>query len=295
MRLKAFARARGRNVDMKNSFGNSLVVTLFGESHGPAVGAVLDGLAPGIEIDEDYSAEQLSLRRPEAKYGTARREKDGFSVLSGVFEGRTTGTPLTIVIENGNKNSADYEAIREIARPGHADYAAFCKYHGYEDYRGGGHFSGRLTAALVAAGAIARRALRKKNILIATHILSLGGVGDLPFEDEKDAFSVENTAFPVLDGSAKKKMKETILECAADGDSVGGVCESMIVGLPAGVGVLKWLLAALAGEYEMKRMLGPLTYSVSILLTFGVSLLVGRMVARKNKKIDMVEALKNAE
>ena len=142
---------------MKNTFGTSVAVTIFGESHGAAVGAVVDGLAPGIKIDEDFIRTRLELRKPYGSISTPRREKDDFQIVSGVFEGKTTGTPVCILIPNTSQNSKDYEADRPLARPGHADYTAYVKYHGHEDYRGGGHFSGRVTAALVAAGAICRQ------------------------------------------------------------------------------------------------------------------------------------------
>ena len=143
---------------MKNTFGSALSVTLFGESHGPCVGALLDGLAPGIGVDEDFIAHQLTLRRPADSLSTARREPDRFVIESGLYGGKTTGTPLCIRIPNETQHSQDYEFYGK-ARPGHADYAAYAKYHGFEDPRGGGHFSGRITAALVAAGAIALGAL----------------------------------------------------------------------------------------------------------------------------------------
>ena len=135
---------------MKNTFGQSVTLTLFGESHGPAVGAVLDGLAPGLTVDEAFISRQLARRRPTTAMDTARREADHYQILSGVFQGRTTGTPLAIVIPNENTRSGDY--TYGLARPSHADYAAYCKYHGYEDWRGGGHFFGRVTAALGAGG-----------------------------------------------------------------------------------------------------------------------------------------------
>ena len=138
---------------MKNTFGNSLSVTLWGESHGESIGAVLDGLAPGIKVDLDYIAEKLTLRRPSGSISTARQETDPINIESGVFNGYTTGTPLTIRIPNGDTRSKDYSATRFLARPSHADYTAHEKYHGFEDFRGGGHFSGRITAGIVAAGA----------------------------------------------------------------------------------------------------------------------------------------------
>ena len=168
---------------MKNTFGNSVAVTLFGESHGEYIGAVIDGLSSGIEVDKDYINHMLFLRRPDGKISTPRKEKDDFSIISGVVNGRTTGTPVTILIPNENFNSSDYVDIRTVARPSHADYTAQCKYHGFQDPRGGGHFSGRITAALVAAGAVCKSALEKKGVYIGTHVKKCGGVSDYDFND----------------------------------------------------------------------------------------------------------------
>ena len=224
---------------MKNTFGNALSVTIFGESHGAAIGAVIDGLAPGLAVDEDFIRHQLSLRRPAGRISTARREADEFQILSGVYEGRTTGTPLCIVIPNADTKSGDYQT--EIARPGHADYTAKCKYHGYQDARGGGHFSGRVTAALVAAGAILIPALKGKGITIGTHVARCAGVNDAPFafdESELKAqlLDLNEIPFAVLDASAGEQMQASIDAARAEGDSVGGVLETAIVGLPAGIG-----------------------------------------------------------
>ncbi len=222
---------------MKNTFGSNLTLTLFGESHGPAIGAVLDGLAPGMDVDEAFIASQLTLRRPAGKIGTARREEDRFQILSGVFQGKTTGTPLTILIPNESQHSGDYEETRFLARPGHADYTAWCKYHGFEDYRGGGHFSGRVTAALVAAGAILLSALNKKGIRIGTHILRCAGIQDRPFGDlEADLKALGAMEFAALDETAGLAMRRAIETAGEAGDSVGGVLETAVTGLPAGLG-----------------------------------------------------------
>ena len=224
---------------MKNTFGNSISLTLFGESHGEMIGAVLDGLAPGIHIDEEEIASYLALRRPSGSISTPRVERDNFKIVSGVFEGYTTGTPLTILIPNENTRSCDYEKTAKLPRPGHADFTADQKYHGYEDYRGGGHFSGRITAPIVAAGAILLSALKSKGILIGSHILSLGDVCDRPFDEtctEADIELVANSQFSVLDESVKGKMIEAINEARSNGDSVGGVLETLVIGVPAGVG-----------------------------------------------------------
>ena len=220
---------------MKNTFGSSIALTLFGESHGPFIGAVLDGLAAGLRVDEDFIRAQLGLRRPSGKISTARVEEDEFSIVSGVFNGMTTGSPLTILIPNANTRSGDYQ--RGPARPGHADYTAFVKYHGFEDYRGGGHFSGRVTAALVAAGAILIGALRAKGIYIGTHIASCSGVADRELGDlAEDIASLNSKSFAVLDDSRGEKMREAIEAAAAEGDSVGGVLRTAVIGIPAGVG-----------------------------------------------------------
>ena len=222
---------------MKNSFGNSVVLTLFGESHGVAIGAVLDGFAPGIAVDEAFIAAQMRKRQGIAAISTPRREADKVRILSGVFEGKTTGTPIAFLIENEVQHSADYEKDRFLARPSHADYAAFMKYHGAEDYRGGGHFSGRLTAPIVAAGALAIAALKQKGICIGTHIAACAGIRDSAFSDyHAQIAALEQVEMPVLNPEAGEKMVAAIALARSEGDSVGGVLETAVTGFPAGVG-----------------------------------------------------------
>ena len=222
---------------MKNTFGNNISITLFGESHGEAIGAVLDGIAPGIELDLDFIKNQLSLRRPIGNISTPRVENDNFKIISGVFNGKTTGSPICIVIPNENTISKDYSNNRGKARPGHADFTAFSKYNGFEDYRGGGHFSGRITAAIVTAGSILISALNKKGIIIGTHIYSLSGIEDRKFINIKeDIISLNSKEFSVLDDNKSSVMKEKILKARESGNSVGGVLETAVIGLPAGVG-----------------------------------------------------------
>ncbi|MDD6969014.1 MAG: chorismate synthase [Treponema sp.] len=222
---------------MKNTLGENFCVTIFGESHGPYIGVVLDGIAPGIDVNKDFINHQLDLRRPSGKISTKRVETDEFILASGVFNDKTTGTPLTILIPNSVQHSKDYEKTATLARPGHADYTANVKYHGFQDFRGGGHFSGRITAALVAAGGIIIPELEKKGIKIGTHIKSLGGIKDRNFEDyQKDIDFLGGTNFPVLDPNKSEQMKTLAEKIAAEGDSVGGVLESVILGMPAGVG-----------------------------------------------------------
>ena len=222
---------------MKNSFGNNITVTLFGESHGEAIGCVIDGLAPGIVIDEAAIDAALAQRRGEASISTARREGDAVSFLSGVKDGVTEGTPVCLVIKNECAKRDDYSALAATPRPSHADYAAECKYHGYQDASGGGHFSGRLTAPIVAAGAIIAGALKERGIYIGTHVLSLGGVRDRDFSDLcKDIEALDGRAFPVLDEAAALRMRAAIAEARAEGDSIGGVLECAVIGMPEGVG-----------------------------------------------------------
>ncbi|MBQ3866437.1 MAG: chorismate synthase [Clostridia bacterium] len=222
---------------MKNTFGSALTLTIFGESHGPAVGCVLDGLAPGMDVDEGEIRRALTLRRPFGAVSTGRVEDDPFVIESGVFRGRTTGTPLTILIPNGNVRSSDYDALASLARPGHADLTAEARYRGFQDRRGGGHFSGRVTAALAAAGGILLPALRKKGVAVITHIREIAGIEDRPFGDiAADGALLSDKKFAVLDEAAGEKMQAAILAARADGDSVGGILETAVTGMPAGVG-----------------------------------------------------------
>jgi len=222
---------------MKNSLGENLTVTIFGESHGPYIGVVLDGLAPGIPVDKAFINHQLDLRRPSGKISTARVEADEYVLASGVFNDKTTGTPLAVLIPNQVQHSKDYEKTAMLPRPGHADYTANVKYHGFQDYRGGGHFSGRITAALVAAGGIVIPELERKGIKIGTHIQSLGGIKDRDFEDyDKDIAALGQTNFAVLDADKAAQMKSKAEDVARQGDSIGGVLETVVTGMPAGVG-----------------------------------------------------------
>lgn len=222
---------------MKNTFGNSVAVTIFGESHGEYIGAVIDGLAPGIDVNEDYINHMLFLRRPDGKISTPRKEKDEFKIVSGVINNKTTGTPITILIPNENVKSGDYSEIKTVARPSHADYTAECKYHGFQDSRGGGHFSGRITAALVAAGSICKYALEQKGIYIGTHVKKCAGISDREFSGLLcDIKELNQKTFAVLDSARIEEMTNAIIEASSDGDSVGGVLETAICGMPEGVG-----------------------------------------------------------
>lgn len=220
---------------MKNTFGQSISLTVFGESHGAGVGVVLDGLCSGLDVNDASIKTALSRRAPSTSTDTARRERDAYQILSGVFNGKTTGTPICIFIPNENTDSKAYEY--GIARPSHADYAAFCKYGGYEDYRGGGHFSGRVTAGIVATGAILKDALKGLGISIGTHILECANVRDNEFNDiQNEVLSLDCAKFPVLNEDKAKEMIACVEQAKANLDSVGGITQTAIVGLPAGVG-----------------------------------------------------------
>lgn len=224
---------------MKNTFGNNITVTLFGESHGECIGVVMDGLPAGLEIDLDKLAWEMEKRKAKGSLSTKRHEADQVQIVSGFFEGKTTGTPLTILIANNNTRSQDYAALKYRLRPGHADLAAFEKYGGYQDYRGGGHFSGRLTAPIVAAGAICRQILESKGVKLATHITQLHGITDDNFDETKLSVQMDELnqkEFPVLSETAGSLMKSEIEQAAVNLDSVGGVLQTIVTGFPAGVG-----------------------------------------------------------
>lgn len=226
---------------MKNSIGKNLTITIFGESHGKEIGVVIDGLAPGISLDLDFINHQLDLRKPKGKISTQRQEKDQLNIVSGYFNGFTTGTPLCIIFENSNNNSSHYSDIKDIMRPAHADYTGIKKYLGYNDYRGGGHFSGRLTAPIVAAGAIALQILNHKNIFIGTHIAELGNIQDTPFSNNELSIKEEinflsSRYFPTISHEIGEKMENHIASIASEKDSIGGILDSVIINLPIGIG-----------------------------------------------------------
>ncbi len=212
--------------------------TIFGESHGPAIGVVLEGVPAGVALDLEVIQAQLDRRAPgKDPTATARKESDLINIISGFFEGRTTGAPLTMVIRNSDQHSSDYEAIRYTPRPSHGDYAGFIASKGALDYRGGGHFSGRLTAPLVAAGAVARQLLAEKNIWVGAHISAVYGIlDDSALQDPEPLKALGDKSFPVLNEEKGEEMRQAILEAKADQDSVGGAIECAVVGLPAGLG-----------------------------------------------------------
>ncbi|GAB6149686.1 chorismate synthase [Clostridium novyi] len=226
---------------MSGVWGNKIKYSIFGESHGKAIGITIDGLQSGIEIDLDEVNKEMRRRAPgRNKLSTARAEKDEFEILSGIFNGKTTGTPICAIIRNSDKHSKDYEKTKNLMRPGHADYTGFVKYDGFNDYRGGGHFSGRLTAPIVFAGAIAKQVLAKNNILVGSHIKSIGNIEEEyfnPIDIKEDTLkTLKNKEFATIDDSKGKLMQEEILKAKEDMNSVGGVIECAILNLPSGIG-----------------------------------------------------------
>lgn len=210
---------------------------IFGESHGPAIGVTLTGVPAGLELDMDAIAREMARRAPgRSALSTARREDDQPEILSGVFGGKTTGAPLCAVIANTDTRSQDYTRTKDLARPGHADYPARVRYQGYNDYRGGGHFSGRLTAPLVFAGAVAKQILAWREVFVGAHISSVYGISDQLLEDWDSLRAVADKDFPVLDDRAGEQMRQAILEAKDEQDSVGGAIECAVFGLPAGLG-----------------------------------------------------------
>ncbi len=227
---------------MSSIWGNKLKISIFGESHGEGIGVTIDGFPSGYDVDLDFINIQMNRRRPgKSKLSTARSEKDKLNILSGIFKGKTTGSPICCIIYNEDKKSNDYDKIKNLPRPGHSDYTASVKYSGYNDYRGGGHFSGRLTAPLVFAGALCMSMLQKNySIFVASHIQKIHGI-----EDEKPKLShinkeylekLSSMDFPVLSIEQGEIMQNEIL-CAKDKlDSVGGIVETFVINMPVGIG-----------------------------------------------------------
>ena len=225
---------------MSSEFGNILRVSVFGQSHGKAVGVVVDGLPAGEAIDLEELQRFLDRRRPgTGPLSTARKETDVPEFLSGLEGGKTCGAPLCAVIKNADQHSKDYGELADKPRPGHADFTAWAKWGGHADMRGGGHFSGRLTAPLCVAGGIAKQILARRGIFVGAHLASVAGICDRPFPLYPTAALFSEIAakpFPVLDGEAGERMRAAILDAKNDLDSVGGVIECAATGLPPGLG-----------------------------------------------------------
>ena len=218
---------------MSSSYGENLRIHIFGESHGPAVGVTVEGIPAGERVDLEELQRFLDRRAPgRSAWSTPRKEADIPKFLSGLREGRTCGTPLTAILKSANTRSGDYDALRDVPRPGHADYTAWVKYGESRDSRGGGHFSGRLTAPLCVAGGICLQLLAREGITVLSRIAAIGGIRD---EWELTASTAEKP-FPTVSDSAGEAMRSAIAAARAEGDSLGGVIECAVLGLPAGLG-----------------------------------------------------------
>ena len=225
---------------MSSEFGHLLKISVFGQSHGTAIGVVVDGLPAGEAVDLTELQAFLDRRKPgKNPLSTARKEADAPTFLSGLENGMTRGAPLCAVIQNGDQHSGDYAGLTDTPRPGHADYTAGIKWGGHADMRGGGHFSGRLTAPLCIAGGIAKQILARRDVFVGAHLKEVAGIPDAPFPLRPSAElfqEVAAKAFPVLDDGAGERMRAAILAAREDLDSVGGIVECAATGLPAGLG-----------------------------------------------------------
>ena len=226
---------------MSGIYGMNIKMSIYGESHGNAVGVVLDGLPPGLALDEEAIASEMARRAPgQSALTTARKESDAVEIQSGFFNGFTTGTPLCARIANSDQHSKDYSILKDKMRPGHGDYAGNVRYQGYNDYRGGGHFSARLTAPLVFAGAVAKQALAQYGITVGAHILRIHDIVEPSFnplgESEATLKAIDSKAFPVINDAIGAQMQNCILTAKGVLNSVGGVIELMAINLPAGLG-----------------------------------------------------------
>jgi chorismate synthase len=221
-----------------NSIGKEFVVTTFGESHGKYVGVVVDGCPAGLKLSEEDFQAELDRRIPaQPKIVSARVEKDVAKILSGVFNGFTTGAPIALMVENKETDSSDYEAIKDLPRPGHSDYPARVKYGGFNDYRGGGRFSGRVTVALIMAGAVAKKLLSRFDIDVLAYTSAIGQVkADKKFSPEEIRKNKYAAATRCPDLACGEKMEEAIVNARKEGDSLGGIIECLALGMPVGVG-----------------------------------------------------------
>jgi chorismate synthase len=226
---------------MSGIWGSNIKVSIFGESHGNAIGITISGLTPGLELNMDNILREMKRRAPGRNdLATTRKEDDIPEILSGVFEGNTTGAPLCAIIRNNDTRSKDYGNLKNFMRPGHGDYPGKVKYKGFNDYRGGGQFSGRITAPLVFAGAICKQYLEKMGIYIGSHISSIGNIKDEEFDlatiTKNQLERLNSMELPLINSVLEGEMRDVILKAKNDGDSIGGTVQCAIIGLEAGIG-----------------------------------------------------------
>ena len=222
---------------MSSTYGENLKLSIFGQSHGAAIGMTLDGIPAGLPVDVEALQTFLNRRAPgQNDWSTPRKEEDKPDFLAGLVEGFTCGAPIAAIIPNNNTRSGDYNELKDCPRPGHADYTAQIKYGGFQDAAGGGHFSGRLTAPLCIAGGLCKQWLEEMGIHIGAHILAIGECGDYYFDPMDPEIESVSSDFPVLNPEAGENMKALIAQAKAAGDSIGGIIECAVTGLPAGIG-----------------------------------------------------------
>ncbi|MFZ7133781.1 MAG: chorismate synthase [Eubacteriales bacterium] len=228
---------------MSSIWGNRIKISVFGESHSDAIGGVFDGIPSGIKLDLDEINKEMKRRAPgNSSISTPRKEEDQVEILSGFFNGYTTGTPLSFIVRNHNKRSKDYDALKDLMRPGHGDYTGRVRYAGYNDYRGGGHFSGRITAPLVFMGAIAQQYIKdKKHIEIVSRIKSIGPYTDAIIDmtkgwDAKMVTSLKSKRIPTINSDVGLQMEKYIIDAKTQGDSVGGIIQCLCTNVPQGLG-----------------------------------------------------------
>lgn len=223
-----------------NTFGFRIHITFSGESHGDSLCVVMEGLPKGMRLNEEEIRKDLEKRRPQGDLATARREKDEYRIVSGLTEGRLDGSPLTFVVPNADVRPVDYDNLRFIPRPGHADYPAWVRDPEYFDHTGGGSYSGRLTVLFSIAGAVARQILAPKGIRVVSHFASIGGIEDLPLPalgfSQELLSRLESAAFPLMDPSLEPRMKAAVGAAKEASDTLGGIVESSLLGVPAGLG-----------------------------------------------------------
>ena len=226
---------------MAANFGKNYKISIFGESHGNALGVNIDGIPAGTELDLEFISQEMRRRAPgRSKLTTPRVEKDEFEILSGFFDGRTTGTPLAMIVRNRDQRSKDYSELRRKPRPGHADWSGFNRYDGFNDIRGSGHFSGRITTSIVFAGAIAKQILKSQGILIGAHIKSLYDIEERDFVEsditQENIDKLRGMILPTLEDGIAQKMENAIMKAREEENSLGGIVEVMITGLKPGIG-----------------------------------------------------------
>ena len=269
---------------MGNSLGKLFTVTSFGESHGPCVGVIIAGCPAGLATTKaDIQQEVDGRRAGQSVASTSRQEEDKVEILAGISNGFTTGAPICLLVRNKDIDSSDYERIKHLLRPGHADYTAFVKYGGFNDYRGGGRFSGRITAGHVMAGAIAKKLLGTLGVEVLAHAVEIGGIKARPISYEKIREAVDKNPLRCADPIASRKMSELIERVRAEGDSVGGIVEGIALNVPVGLG--EPVFDTLDGELAKALLAIPAVKGVE----FGAGFRVAGMRGSENNDLFTIE------